>query len=191
MNGMRKVVFFFTAMVLAAFALPAAAQKVYTLNLAPTSLNAGASGVALSATMNNISPDTGNSSVKSFKLFAPTGGGITITAPASGNNVNLGGGYTATIQNNGSSIYVSNIQLPLKPFGPALVLNMTVNVACTAAGGSWTTQGQVWNGAGFTSPRPSRYFTTCAPVKAAHSSTPIMVEGALRRAMSSRPGSTR
>jgi len=150
MNGMRKVVFFFTAMVLAAFALPAAAQKVYTLNLAPTSLNAGASGVALSATMNNISPDTGNSSVKSFKLFAPTGGGITITAPASGNNVNLGGGYTATIQNNGSSIYVSNIQLPLKPFGPALVLNMTVNVACTAAGGSWTTQGQVWNGAGFT-----------------------------------------
>ena len=47
MNGMRKVVFFFTAMVLAAFALPAAAQKVYTLNLAPTSLNAGASGVAL------------------------------------------------------------------------------------------------------------------------------------------------
>lgn len=154
MNRMHKIVLFVVAMMLAAFALPASAQKVYTLNLAPTSLNAGASGVTLSATMNNISPDTGNSSVKSFKLFAPAGGGITITAPASGNLVPLGGGYTATIQNNGSSIYVSNIQVPLKPFGPALVLNMTVSVACTAAGGSWTTfqNGvfQVWNGSGFT-----------------------------------------
>ena len=151
MNSMRKVFACLVAtMALAAFALPAVAQKVYTLNLSPTSLTSGSSGVALTATMNNISPDTGNSSVKSFKLFAPTGGGITITAPASGSNVPLGGGYTATIQNNGTSIYVSNINLPLKPFGPDLVLNMTVNVACSATGGTWSTQGQVWTGTGFT-----------------------------------------
>src|SRR5678815_84206 len=90
MSAKNKIAGFLIATALAAFALPAAAQKVYTLNLSPTSLNAGASGVALTATMNNISPDTGNSSVKSFKLFAPVGGGITITGPASGNVVALG-----------------------------------------------------------------------------------------------------
>jgi hypothetical protein len=68
--------------------------------------------------------------------------------------VNLGNGYTATIQNNGTSIYLSNIQLPLKPFGPTLTLTMTVNVSCTATGSGWTTKlngvDQVWNGSSFT-----------------------------------------
>jgi len=147
MNGMRKVFGFLILMAFAAFALPAAAQKVYTLNFSPASLTAGSTNATLSATMNNVSPDTGNSTVKSFKLVAPNG--ITIKLPASGDMVPMGGGYTATILNNGNSIYVSNIQLPLKPFGTALTLNMKVDVACTATGGQWTIPG-VWNGASFT-----------------------------------------
>ena len=147
MIGIRKLFGFLMVLSFAAFALPAAAQKVYTLKFSPPSLTAGSSLASLSATMNNISTDTGNSTVKSFKLVAPNG--ITVVTPASGNLVPLGGGYTATIQNNGGSIDVSNIQLPLKPFGTALVLNMKVNVACTATGGAWTVPG-VWNGSGFT-----------------------------------------
>jgi hypothetical protein len=156
MNGMRKWLCFLFAGLLATLALPAAAQKVYTFNLSPSSLAVGVTGQSLTGSMNNISPDTGNSTIKSFKLFAPAG--ITITAPASGVLVPLGNGYTATIQNNGTSIYVSNINIPLKPFGTLLVLSMTVDVSCSATGGNWTIQGP-WNGGTFT----GQTFTQQAP----------------------------
>ena len=116
MNCMRKWVGLFMALAFAAFALPATAQKVYTLNFSPPSLTAGSTGVSLSATMNNISADTGNSTAKSFKLVAPNG--ITIQTPASGNTVSWGSGTPATIQNNGNSIYVSNIHSPSSRSGP-------------------------------------------------------------------------
>jgi len=148
MSGMRKWLCLFLGVAFAAFALPAAAQKVYTLNMnAPSGLFPGGAGQTVTASFNNISSDTGNSSVKSIKLFAPSG--ITIT-----NATLSGSGYTATIQNNGTSVFLSSIQLPLKPFGPTLTLTMTVSVTCTATGTGWTTKlngvDQVWNGAGFT-----------------------------------------
>ncbi len=154
MNGTRKVFGFLILMAFAAFALPAAAQKVYTLNLSTSSLAAGSAALPLTATMNNISPDQGNSTIKSFKLWAPAG--ITIKTPATSLvvPVNIGNGYTALIQNNGTSIYLSSINLPLKPFAAQpLVLSMTVATACTG-GGAWTTfqsgKFQVWNGSAFT-----------------------------------------
>jgi hypothetical protein len=147
MNSVRKVFWCLMAVMLTAFALPAAAQKVYLLTVSPSPLSVGASA-QVTAEMSNISSDQGNSTIKSFKLIAPNG--IRITSPASGSTVNLGG-FTATVQllSDGSAIYLSNIQLPLKPFGPHLFLIMNVNVSCTASGGGWTVLGP-WNGAGFT-----------------------------------------
>jgi hypothetical protein len=164
MNGMRKLLCLFFGVALAAFALPAAAQKIYTFNWAPSSLAAGVTGQSLAGSMNNISPDQGNSTIKSFKLFAP--GGITITSPASGVLVPIGNGYTATIQNNGTSIYVSNINVPLKPFGTLLVLSINVDTSCSFTGGTWTIQGP-WNGGSFT----GQTFAQQAPSNLTTSST--------------------
>ena len=149
MTNIRKLFLFVFAIAVTAFAMPATAAKLYTLNMSsvPAPLVAGVANQAASMKLNNISNETGNANTSSFKLVA--GNGITIKAPVSGTAVPLGGGYTATIQNNGSSIYVSNIQLPLKPFGPSLVLNMTVDVSCTATGKNWNMLG-VWTGSGFT-----------------------------------------
>jgi hypothetical protein len=155
MNSVRKVFRVFSILVaavaLAAFALPAAADKIFTLNMSPPSLTAGSTNQSLTATFANVSDSAGNSTAKSLKLYAPNG--ITIVSPANGATVNLGGGFTGTVQNNGTSLFISNIQLPLKPFGPALPLAMTVNVACTATGGAWAGSSpatMLWNGSAWT-----------------------------------------
>ncbi len=158
MNGMRKFVFFLTAMMLAAFALPASADKVYqlTMSSSPAPLAAGVPGQSVSMQLNNISGDTGNSNSSSFKLNAPSGFTIqqvyTVSRGQTKNSVAVDGGYTATIQvlNDGSAVWVSNIQVPLKPFGTPLQLkNMKVDVSCSAnTSGLWVLPG-VWTGSGF------------------------------------------
>jgi hypothetical protein len=156
MNGMRKVVFFLTAMMLAAFALPASADKVYQLTMSSSSLAAGVPGQSVTMQINNISSDAGNSNTSSFKLNAPAGFTIqqvyTVSRGQTKNTVAVGGGYTATVQvlNDGSAVWVSNIQVPLKPFGAALQLaNMKVDVSCSPdRTGLWVLPG-VWTGSGF------------------------------------------
>lgn len=178
MNGMRKVVFFLTAMMLAAFAMPAAADKVFqqTMSSNPSPLAVGASGL-VSMQLNNISSDTGNSNIGSFKLNAPSGFTVTsvygVGIGATQNSVAVGGGYTATVKNNGSSVWVSSIQVPLKPFGSALTLsNMQVNVTCTPdTTGTWVMAG-AWNGQGFS----GQSFTLNSPAYAQyHSQYPSVV----------------
>ena len=171
MNGLRKLAFVLMAMMLAAFALPALADKVYQVTLCPGSVQAaatnlqpaqcsssslalGGTGQLVSMQLNNISSDTGNANTSSFKLSAPSGFTIqqvyTVTRGQTKNTVAVGGGYTATIQvlSDGSGVWVSNIQVPLKPFGTALQLNnMKVDVSCSPQT-TWVLPG-VWTGSGF------------------------------------------
>jgi hypothetical protein len=154
MNSVRKVFWFLMAMTLAGFALPAAADKVFqqTMSSTPSPLPAGGSG-SVTLELNNISGDTGNANASSFKLNAPTGFTVTsvygVGIGQSQNLVAIGGGYTATIQNKGNAVWVNNIQVPLKPFGPHLLLSgMTVNVTCSPdTNGTWGLS--VWTGSNF------------------------------------------
>ena len=122
----------FATIALVAFAANADAAKIFTLNMtpkAPALLTVGVAGQAATASFANVTTDSGNSNSSSLKLFAPTG--ITIKTPLSSNGaaVSIGNGYTAVIQNFGTSIWLSNIQLPLKPFAAQPVkLTMTVDV---------------------------------------------------------------
>jgi len=152
----NKIFGFLIAMAFTTFALPASADKVYQITMSSSSLAAGVPGQSVTMQINNISGDTGNSNTSSFKLNAPLGFTIqqvyTVSRGQTKNTVAVGGGYTATIQvlNDGSAVWVSNIQVPLKPFGPALQLsNMKVDVSCSPdRTGLWVLPG-VWTGSGF------------------------------------------
>ena len=191
MNGLRKLAFFLMTMMLAAFALPAAADKVYQVQMSsnPSPLAAGGAGQLVSMQINNVSSDTGNSNSSSFKLNAPSGFTIqqvyTVSRGQTKNTVAVDGGYTATIQvlNDGSAVWVSNIQVPLKPFGTPLQLkNMKVDVSCSAnTSGLWVLPG-VWTGSAFsgqtfsltTNPQyPSIRNTTVSGICATYTITPV------------------
>ena len=158
MSTKNKIFGFLTATALAAFALPAAADKVYqqTMSSSPTPLVAGATGQSVTMKINNISSDTGNANTSSFKLNAPSGFTIqqvyTVSRGQTKNSVAIDGGYTATVQvlSDGSAVWVSSIQIPLKPFGTPLQLkNMKVDVSCSPdTNGLWVLPG-VWTGSGF------------------------------------------
>jgi hypothetical protein len=124
-------------------------NKIFKLNL-PSTLAIGSNSIV--AVFENISPD-GNSTFKSLKLFAPAG--VTITGAS------VGAGYTGiaqvkTLANGRTAVWVDTINLPVKPFGPAFNLNLTVTVGCGISG-NWSTidptggnKDQVWTGSGFT-----------------------------------------
>ena len=147
MNSFRSLIQVFFAALLVALALPTYASggdddddgptKIFSLNMAPPSLAAGASAT-LMATFKNETP-SGTAAIKSLKLFAP--GGLTITAvatPPSG---------TATIAAGGGSVSVTNMS-PVKK-GQSFVLSLTVGAAngCTASTVTW--DAKAWTGSSF------------------------------------------
>jgi len=149
----------FATIALVAFAAHAEAAKIFILNMTPkdpASLQAGGMGQPATATFANVTTDSGNANASSLKLFVPTGSGIIIKTPVSSNGaaVSIGNGYTAVVTNNGSSIFLNNIQLPLKPFAAKpVVLTMTVDVPCTVTNTTWDAQmftGSGWSGQPFT-----------------------------------------
>jgi hypothetical protein len=118
----------------------AAPEKVYDLNIAPASVQAGQTGVQLKATFRNATP-SGNSSFNSLSLTAPSGFTITAASGIANEVVAPGGG----------SVSATNIP-PVKP-GAKYELNLTVTAPaatdCTSTA-SWAgPQGQgvaVWTG---------------------------------------------
>jgi hypothetical protein len=129
MNGMRKLVGLLLAVILTAFALPAAAQsKQYSLNVSPSAITAGTTA-PLSALFTNLTPN-GNSSINSFKLTAPAGITI-ISATLQGTN------GTLTIAPGGGSISVTGM-FPVKPgLSFTVSLTVTTNPSCTSSAGNW------------------------------------------------------
>src|SRR5215813_1900118 len=134
MRGMWKLLGLLSVFALAAFALSASGQTgvgkfvqiKFTSSPNPLPVGPQVPPSTVSVEVADVANDSGNSTLKSFKLGAPSGFtvtsvyGVGVGPPV--NNVAIGGGFTATIQNNGSSVWVSNINLPLKPFGPHLSL---------------------------------------------------------------------
>lgn len=125
------------------FALPssAAPEKIFSLNMTPTNVAAGA-GVSLTATLRNETP-SGNSSINSAVITAPSGYTITaVGTPPSG---------SAVIAAGGGSVSVSNMS-PLKP-GKTFALALTVTVtagsanSCTQVSSTWGAQS--WTGSSF------------------------------------------
>jgi len=159
MTSIRRLLGLFATIALVAFALPAVAasgnNKIFNLNmLLSDPLVVGTSG-AVTAKFENVSPD-GNSTFKSLKLYVPSNSGITITGasiPAGFTGIATIRDAAGTIVSEGTSVWVDVINLPVKPFGPAFPLALTVKVSCDATGGSWSTfkQGkdQVWTGTGW------------------------------------------
>jgi hypothetical protein len=143
MKTMRTTIVGFLAAMLMAFALPASAapEKIFSLNMSPTNVAAGV-GVALTATLRNETP-SGNSSINSTVISAPSGYTITaVGTPPSG---------TAVIAAGGGSVSVSNLS-PVKP-GKTFALALTVTISsgsansCTQVTGTWGAQS--WTGSSF------------------------------------------
>lgn len=139
MKSMRNLVAYFLALVLAAFAAPAAAStKLYTLAVTPTPVPSGAS-VAFSATFTNVSPQGGaNSSFNSLRLVAPAGYTITsITGKTSGN---------ATILSGGGAIRVTDMSPVGKNGSFTVSFVATTPTTCGALAWNPAVTGDVWSG---------------------------------------------
>ncbi len=147
MNTLRRLLGFFVALLLVAFAGTALAApiKSYTLNMTPGTLTPGSTPTTqtITATFKNVSP-TGNSNTNSFTLGlgASVLPGLTITSAI------LQGPDTGTVVTAGDhrSVAVTNMN-PQKP-GDTWVLVLTVSVpaanTCTGVSGSWSAT--VWTG---------------------------------------------
>jgi hypothetical protein len=140
MNSMRKFFFVLTAVVLAAFALPAiaASEKIFTLNVSPQTLQAG-----LTVDVNAIYTNTtnGNSNVNSVILIRPVGvtlgnprpqNGTVVACPAS----TIGGPLPA------GSVCIANVS-GIRPGVP-----WTLTVAATVGPAAACTP-SAWNGLAF------------------------------------------
>src|SRR5262249_22218389 len=104
----------------------------------------------------------------------PTGSGIVIKTPASSNGaaVSIGNGYTAVVVNNGSSIFLNNLQLPLKPFAAQpITLTMTVDVPCTVNTTTWTAS--MSTGATGTGGQPFMYVDSDGKGNSSSPKTPV------------------
>jgi len=131
MMGMRKWVGFLMAMVLAVFALPAAADggDYYRINM-PTS---AATGVQFNVTITN---KAGFDTLKSFTITAPSG--VYVTAVASGSANISGSKITApNPATAGGTISVGSIAIGNNQSG-TLKITATFPASCTAQTLAWT-----------------------------------------------------
>jgi len=130
-NLLRLIGFFFVM----ALALPAAAQKIYTLEV--TAVNSGTAQIKIS----NVSPPTeSNSTINSFKIRAP--GAVTAASSVS---------QSATVTFSGNTVSVKNFNgIKAAPLSPSFI---TINVSiATCTQGTWYADvytGNSWNGAKF------------------------------------------
>jgi hypothetical protein len=145
MNGMRKVLCILMAMTLAMFALPSTAQspqKIFSLKMDTVppggSVTAGATGVMLSATFRNETPN-GNSSINSAILTVPTGMTVTGTSFPNGGHVD---------HQAGQNVYVNGFP-GVGSGGQTWSFNVTVNVASSPGCAGYTFQAQAFTGNSF------------------------------------------
>ena len=145
MNNMRKLLCLVMVMGLAVFALPSTAQspqKIFSLKMdtVPSggSVTAGATGVVLSATFRNETPN-GNSSINSTILTVPAG--ITVTATSFPN-----GGHVD--HQAGQNIYLNGFP-GIGSGGQTWSFNLTVNVANSPGCAGYTFQAQAFTGNSF------------------------------------------
>ena len=115
------------ALAAAAFAFPATAAKIYSLNMSPSSVTAG-TPTTMTATFKNETPN-GNSTINSLSLTAPSG--LTISSASSPNG-------TATVVSGGRTVNVTNM-FPVSPNQTvALTLTVTSTPSCSASSGTWS-----------------------------------------------------
>jgi hypothetical protein len=142
MNGMRKMLCFLMAMVLAAFALPtiAAPEKVFSLSVSPHLLPATGQPIDVTATYTNTTG--GNSLINSVVLIPPPGVTLSNARPHDGTVITCPSSTTAGPIPAGSVCIVNMVGTrPGTPF--VLVVSATVpsGTACTLS---------AWNGQSFT-----------------------------------------
>lgn len=153
MNSLRKVFWVLTAVVLATFAVPGAAvqpDKIFSVTATPAALPAGQI-TAVTVTVNNVSPKSGNSYINSLRVQIPAGVSVTFVSlqTVNGNSTSSNG----TVNISGGTISVSNIT-GVKPAGKLLLnLSATVTGGTTCSLNAWTGSafaGNSFNGDAFT-----------------------------------------
>jgi hypothetical protein len=133
MNSLRKLVGFLMVLLLAGFALPAAAQKAYQFTDFPPTIDAGGTLINQDVGLTNKSPET-NSNFNSFTLTAPPG--IEITAAS----LKPGQTYSATVTKNsgpGNTVTVKAIKPAVKK--PATIfLRLNLKAQCSQVSNAWS-----------------------------------------------------
>jgi hypothetical protein len=153
MHALRYLIGWSMALVLAVLALPAAAasspDKLFSLTATPGVLAAGASNVAVTVTLVNQSPKSGNSIINSLKMQVPAGVAFTVSSitTVNGGTSSAGGAAFPTAGNGGTTISVNGIT-GVKPSGKLVVtLLVSVPPTATCSAGAWV--GAAWAGNSF------------------------------------------
>jgi len=152
MNGMRKFVFFMTAIMLAAFALPATSAtntKSISLSVAPGTLTT--TTTTITATITN----TGNSNANSFEIDWSTSPQFTVLSGKVGSGP-LVFPTPPGLKGPAYSRLIFTQQVPTKT-SVTITLNVTVTSACAASSIDWWAY--AWTGA----PGPASQSFTLAP----------------------------
>jgi hypothetical protein len=163
MNRMRKVFCFLMATMFAAFALPAAADKIFSISMNPSSISPPQTIQHLFVTWTNPSTNGANSVINSVKLDVPAGVTFTINGWQTVNTTGttVGGGTSnpaiGVTQTGAALIAISNIT-GAKP-GGTFVLDLTVTVPnkldCSKVSKGYAWSGTTWGGTQFGPSSPS------------------------------------
>ncbi len=146
MNSMRKILYFLMAMMIMAFALPSGAasspEKIFSVSGIPASASVGSTTVTV--TFKNETP-TGNSTINSTRLIAPTGWTLSNPIAIAGGSVQGGNG---TVEAGGASVSFVNIPT-IKAGGNTWIMQVTAAVPASASCSNlWSAQAYTGNSLG-------------------------------------------
>jgi hypothetical protein len=163
MNSMRKVLCFLMAMGLAAFALPAAADKIFSISMDPSSIPQQLPQTIphLKVTWTNPATNGANSVINSVKLDVPAGVTFKINGWTTTNltGTTVGGGTSDppinTTKNGPYLIAISNITGAKAGGTFVLDLAVTVNTNdCSKISKGYAWSGNTWGGTQFSPSSP-------------------------------------
>ena len=147
MNGMRKLLGFFMAALLMAFALPssAAPEKIFFISGVPASVAPGTTLTGVVFTFRNDTPG-GNSNINSLRLIAPTGWTLSNPVAVAGGDVTGGTGFVTGGGTSGPSVYFTDIP-GIKTMGKTWKMSVDVKVpaSITSCSNAWFAQAYVGN----------------------------------------------
>ncbi|HVP88144.1 MAG TPA: hypothetical protein VMU79_08710 [Casimicrobiaceae bacterium] len=174
MKGMLKALCFVAGVVFAAFALPASAQKTFTIT-PPAAVSIGTQLIQVTFT------NTGNSNFNSFELDATSANLKFNTAVTP--TLSQGFSGTVSIFNSTTLQFVNTTPIKTKPVTITVSVMATDN-SCAAAAGTWS--GGAWAGSPSS---PSQTFAL-SPLPAATTINPGCVLGFIAQPASAQVGTT-